>query len=186
MKYPRGLAAASNLVVSFSDYGLKTRLADKLVTSYGRWLAGFRTFELRSGGSRAGFEIGSLGGDRAVLASKSLHSPVSFNKYGVSLAALEDTALGSLESAGADKVLLLDELGSLAMLSPRFSARVVELLFSGRRCLVFYRKGASVFEDAFSKMADTVIIELTPGSWAEVVASSQAWLDRQAEGTEKI
>ena len=186
MIYPRGLDTASNLVVSFGDYNLKTRLASKLVSAYGQWLGGFRTFELRSGGRRDGFEIEALGGGRAVLASQSLLSPVSFNKYGVSLAALEDTALGAIESAAPGKVLLFDELGPMAMLSRRFSARAVELLFSDRRCLVFYRKGASVFEEAFAKMADTVIIELAPGSWAEVVAATQAWLDRQVETMEKI
>jgi nucleoside-triphosphatase len=186
MKSPRGLDTAARLVVNFSDYNLKTRLASKLAASYGRWLAGFRTFELRSGGSREGFEIEALSGGRAVLASKSLHSPVSFNKYGVSLAALEETALRALESAGAGKILLFDELGPMAMLSERFSARAVELLFSDRRCLVFCRKGAAVFDGAFSKMSDTVIIELEPGSWAEAVAATQAWLDRLVEGMEKI
>ncbi len=186
MKYPRGLETASRLVVKFSDYNLKERLAGKLVAGYGRWLGGFRTFELRPEGRRDGFEIQALGGGRAVLASKSLLSPVSFNKYGVSLAALEGTALRSLESAEAGKILLFDELGPLAMLSERFSARAVELLFSDRRCLVFCRKGAAVFDGAFSKMADTVIIELEPCSWAAAVAAAQAWLDRLVEGMEKI
>lgn len=186
MNRPRGLETSSRLVVTFRDYDLKARLAGKLVSTYGRWLAGFRTFELRSGGRRDGFEIEALGGGRAVLASKSLLSPVSFNKYGVSLAALEGTALGALDAAGEGKVLLFDELGPLAMLSERFSARAVELLFSERRCLVFCRRGAAVFDGAFSKMPDTVIIELEPASWAEAVAASQAWLDRLVQGMEKI
>ena len=186
MSSPRGPAAAKRFVVTFRDYELKTRLATKLVSAYGRWLSGFRTFELRSGGRREGFEIEALGGGRAVLASSSLLSPVAFNKYGVDLAALEETALRALESAGGGKVLLFDELGPMAMLSERFSARAVELLFSERPCLVFCRKGASVFDEAFSKMSDTVIIELEPGSWAEVVAAAQTWLDRLVEGMEKI
>ncbi len=186
MKQSAGLNTASKLVVSFGDYNLKTRLASKLVSAYGRWLAGFRTFELRSGGRREGFEIEALGGGRAVLASKSLLSPVSFNKYGVNLAALEDTALRSLESAEAGKILLFDELGPMAMLSEKVSGRAVDLLFSDRRCLVFCRKGAAVFDEAFSKMSDTVIIELEPGNWAEAVAAAQSWLDRLVEGMEKI
>jgi nucleoside-triphosphatase THEP1 len=183
----RGLSTAANLVFSFTDYTLKERLASKLSAGYGRWLGGFRTYEARSGAARQGFELEVLGGERAVLASKTLLSPVAFNKYGVNLAALEDKALGALEAgAAAGKILFFDELGAMAMLSGKFSSRAVELLFSERPCLVFCRKGARVFEEAFSKMDDTVIIELTPANWAGVVAAAQAWLDRRVQSMENI
>lgn len=181
------LSSASNLVFGFRDCRLKERLASKLCAAYGRWLGGFRTREARAGQSRQGFEIEVLGGGRAVLASKSLLSPVAFNKYGVNLRALEETALGALEAgAVSGKILFFDELGPMAMLSEKFSARAVELLFSGLPCVVFYRKGALVFEDAFSKMRGTVIIELTPANWAEAVMGTQAWLDRLVGGMENF
>jgi nucleoside-triphosphatase THEP1 len=173
-----GVKGAACLAFRFNDYALKERLASKLCSSYGRWLAGFRTFELRGPGGREGFEIEVLGGKREVLASKRLVSPVCFNKYGMNLAVLETSALGALRAgAAAGKVLLFDELGPMAMLSPVFSSGAVELLFSGRRCAAFYRRGAGPFEDAFSRMRDTVIIELSQETWAEAVAASQAWLD---------
>ncbi|OGR40880.1 MAG: hypothetical protein A2X35_02800 [Elusimicrobia bacterium GWA2_61_42] len=181
------LSAASNLVFSFGDYPLKERMAARLCSVYGRWLGGFRTREAREGGERLGFEIEALGGARAVLASKGLLSPVAFNKYGVNLRALEETALGALEAAAASgKILFFDELGPMAMLSPAFSARAVELLFSGRPCVVFCRRGAKVFEDAFAKMADTVIIELSQENWAEAVEGTQAWLDRLVRNMENF
>lgn len=177
--------AAATLAFAFTDCALKARLADKACASYGRWLGGFRTRELRAGGARAGFEVEALGGGRAVLASKALVSPVAFNKYGVSLPALEATALGGLEAAAAaGKVLLFDELGPMALLAPAFSRRAVELLFSGRRCLVFFRRGAKLFEDAFARAADTVIIDLAPENWAEAVAAAEAFLDAAAENME--
>lgn len=169
------------LVFSFADCALKERLSARLCAAYGRWLGGFRTLELRRGKTRGGFEIEALGGGRAVLASRDIVSAVSFNKYALNLAALEATALSALEeAAAAGKVLLFDELGPMAMKSGKFSARVVELFFSPAPCLVFYRRGAAVFEDAFSKMSDTVIIELTEAGWAEAVAAAEAWLDRLA------
>lgn len=169
------------LVFSFTDCALKERLSARLCAAYGRWLGGFRTLELRSGGTREGFEIEALGGERAVLASRSLVSRVSFNKYALDLAVLEVTALAALEKAAAGgKVLLFDELGPMAMKSEKFSARAVELLFSPAPCLVFYRRGAEVFEEAFSKMSGTFIIGLTEASWAEAVAAAEAWLDRLA------
>jgi len=169
------------LVFSFSDCALKERLSARLCASYGRWLGGFRTLEMRRGKTREGFEVEALGGGRAVLASRAILSPVSFNKYALNLDALEATALAALDSAAAGgKVLLFDELGPMAMNSTRFSARAVELLFSAAPCLVFYRRGAAVFEDAFSRMSDTVIIELTAEGWAEAVAAAETWLDRLA------
>lgn len=172
------LSAFSRLVFSFNDCRLKERMAARLCSVYGRWLAGFRTFEVRSGSVRGGFELEALGGQRVTLASRSLLSPVSFNKYGVNLAALEATAAPALEAgAAAGRVLLFDELGPMAMLSESFTSRATALLFSGRPCVVFYRRGAAAFENAFVKMSDTVIIELCQENWAEAVAASGKWLD---------
>lgn len=181
MKPSPELLKASRLVFAFSDYGLKERLSGRLASAYARWLGGFRTLELRSGGKREGYEVAALGGARAVLASRAIVSPVSFNKYALDLAALERTALPALEAAAAaGRVLLFDELGPMALKSERFSARATELLFSGARCLVFLRRGAGTFEDAFGRMADTVIIDLTEEGWAEAVAAAEAWLDLRA------
>ncbi|MHB0995762.1 MAG: nucleoside-triphosphatase [Elusimicrobiales bacterium] len=173
-----GTAASSRLVFAFSDCALKDRLSARLAADYGRWLAGFRTQERRAGGARDGFDVEALGGAREVLASRSVVSSEAFNKYGLNTAALERTALPALEAgAAAGKILLFDELGPMASRSEKFSARAVELLFSGRPCLVFYRRGAAAFEAAFARMDDTAILELSAGTWAEAVAAARAWLD---------
>lgn len=186
MKVPAEILSASRLVFAFTDCALKERLSARLAGAYGRWLGGYRTAELRAGGKRAGYEVLALGGGRAVLASKEIVSPVSFNKYALDLAALESTALPALEAAAAaGRVLLFDELGPMALKSERFSARATELLFSGARCLVFLRRGAEAFEGSFARMAGTVIIELTEAGWAEAVAAAEAWLDLKASTTEK-
>lgn len=178
----RSLPHGDRLVFSFSDCALKERFSARLCSVYGRWLGGFRTLELRAGGKRSGFEIEALGGGRAVFASGEIVSPVSFNKYALDLSALEDTALPALDSAASrGRVLLFDELGPMAMKSARFSARAVELLFSGAPCLVFFRRGAAVFEEAFARMGETAIIELDEPGWAEAVAAAEAWLDEKVK-----
>ncbi len=181
----RAVPLVARLVFSFRDCALKERLSARLCVDYGRWLGGFRTLEKRAGAIREGFEIEALGGGREILASKKLLSASVLNKYGLNLRALENTALGALETAAASgKILLFDELGPMAMRSEKFSARAVELIFSGKPCLVFYRKGAAVFEEAFSKMADTVMIELSQENWAGAVAAARAWLDARIGGME--
>ena len=172
------LSAFTRLVFTFNDYRLKERMSARLCSVFGPWLAGFRTFEVRSGSVREGYELETLGGRRVTLASKNLLSAVSFNKYGVNLAAFETAAVPALEAgAAAGKVLLFDELGPMATLSENFTARATALLFSGRPCVVFCRRGAQAFENVFATMADTVIIELCPENWAEAVAASEKWLD---------
>ncbi|MDA8132965.1 MAG: hypothetical protein M0011_15795 [Elusimicrobia bacterium] len=174
-------AAAGRLFIAFNDCVLKERLSSRLCSAYGRWLGGFRTLELRSAGKRGGFEVEALGGEKALFASRELVSPVSFNKYALDLGALERTALPALEAAAAaGKILYFDELGPMAMKSERFSARCVELLFSGAPCLVFFRRGAAVFEEAFRKMEGSLSVELSEEGWAEAVRDSEAWLDAKA------
>jgi len=181
----KNIPAAVNLVFTFSGYPLKERLASRLCAGYARWLGGFRTFETRSAEGRSGFELSSLGGSRVVLASKQLFSAVALNKYGLNLSALEVTALGALNAAAADgRVLVMDELGPMALKSEKFSARAVELLFSPSPCLVFYRRGAELFEAAFGKLEKTAVIELSAGGWAEAVAAAEAWLDARIAGME--
>ncbi|HNW43636.1 MAG TPA: nucleoside-triphosphatase [Elusimicrobiales bacterium] len=167
-----------NLVFTFSSYPLKERLASKLCANYARWLGGFRTFETRSVAGRGGFELEPLGGPRVVLASKQLLSAVSFNKYGLALDAFDVTALGALNAAAAaGRVLVLDELGPMALKSEKFSARVIELLFSLHPCLVFHRRGAAVFEDVFARLENTAVMELSEAGWAAAVTAAEAWLD---------
>ena len=179
------VAAAQNLVLTFSSYPLKERLAARLCAAYARWLGGFRTFEARSGAERSGFEIAALDGARVVLASKQLRSAAAFNKYGLNLDALEITALGALDAAAAaGRVLVMDELGPMTLRSEKFSARVVELLFSASPCLVFHRRGAALFEAAFQKLENTAVVELSQSGWAEAVAAAEAWLDARIAGME--
>lgn len=181
----KNIPAAVNLVLTFSSYPLKERLASKLCAGYARWLGGFRTFETRSGGSRCGFELAPLGGSRVVLASKQIFSAVAFNKYGLALDALEVTALGALDAAAAaGRVLVMDELGPMALKSGKFTARAIELLFSPSPCLVFHRRGAEVFEAAFARFENTAVIELSEGGWDVAVAAAEAWLDARIASME--
>ena len=176
---------AVNLVFTFTSYPLKERLAARLCSSYSRWLGGFRTFETRDAGGRGGFELEPLGGSRVVLASKQLLSPVAFNKYGLNLEALEVAALTALETAAAaGRVLVMDELGPMALKSEKFSSRIIALLFSSSPCLVFHRRGAAVFEEVFGKLEHTAVMELSEGGWAAAVAAAEAWLDSRIPGLE--
>lgn len=97
----------------------------------GRRLRGFTTEEIREGGERAGFWIETLDGRRATLAHVRFRSPRRVGRYGVDLAALDAVVAETLADDPA-AVYLIDEIGRMECLSPRFIAAVRALLDAGR------------------------------------------------------
>jgi nucleoside-triphosphatase len=94
----------------------------------GRRLAGVIATEIRMGGERQGFEIASLDGASEVLAHVRIRSPYRVGRYGVDVAALDRIVAAGL-APGAE-VYLVDEVGKMECLSPRFVAAVEALLAS--------------------------------------------------------
>ncbi|OGS51190.1 MAG: hypothetical protein A3J79_12710, partial [Elusimicrobia bacterium RIFOXYB2_FULL_62_6] len=154
-------------------------LLKKLVSNYGYWLGGFFTEELRAGGEREGFVLKTPRGGSELLASKTLVSKAVFNKYGVNLAALDGLGARSLAEARKDgRIVLLDELGPLILCSDKLSARALDALGSeGTPCLATFRKGAKIFEEAFLKMDNTLVLQLDEKTAAGVETALNGWLE---------
>ena len=167
-----------NLALRVGDEALKSRLIARLVSNYSYWLGGFFTVELRSGSAREGFMLKTPGGRSEIMASKSILSPVSFNKYGVSLPALDGLAAGSLAEARKDgKIALLDELGPLTLESKTLAAAALETLASGTPCLATFRKGARKFEESFIKMDNTEVMDLDAAGLSGVLGRLDGWME---------
>jgi nucleoside-triphosphatase len=91
-------------------------------------LAGFVTQELREGGLRVGFAIETFDGAHGVLAHVGLPGPPRVGKYGIDLAGFERLALPALAPTPRGGVVLIDELGKMALASEAFRAAVSRLL----------------------------------------------------------
>jgi nucleoside-triphosphatase len=104
-----------------------TRLAE-LLRDRGVDVRGFVTQEVREGGRRVGFEVESVGGDRARLAHVSFAGPPRVGRYGVDLEAFERVALPSLAETPRRGVVLIDELGKMELASKRFREAVTLVL----------------------------------------------------------
>ena len=112
------------------------------------------------------------------MASTAIMSPVSFNKYGVSLPALDGLAARSLADARRDgKIALLDELGPLTLESKKLAAAALETLASDTPCLATFRKNARKFEDSFVKMANTQVLDLDAAGLSAVLARLDGWME---------
>ncbi|HOW89549.1 MAG TPA: nucleoside-triphosphatase [Elusimicrobiales bacterium] len=167
-----------NLALSVRDEKLKGRIIARLISNYSHWLGGFYTEELRSGGSREGFMLRTLSGESEVLASRTLLSPVAFNKYGVNARALDGLAALSLEAArDGRKIALMDELGPITLSSGKLAESVLDALASGTPCLATFRRNASDFERTFFRMDNTLVIEAEEEALPELQSRLDGWME---------
>ncbi len=139
----------------------KTTLIRKAITELGLAAAGFYTEEIRSAGLREGFALVALDGRRATLASVRIHSPHRVSKYGVDLEALETVGLPALENADA-KLLVIDEIGKMELLSPPFQEAVVRALDGTTPLLASIMISRHPFADMVKSRDDVRLISLTP------------------------
>ncbi len=139
----------------------KTTLIRKAVTALGVAAAGFYTEEIRSAGRREGFALVTLDGRRATLASVRIRGPHRVSRYGVDLEALEAVGLPALESADA-KLLVIDEIGKMELLSQRFQEAVVRALDGATPLLASIMLSRHPFADTVRSRDDIRLIHLTP------------------------
>ncbi len=104
----------------------------EILESKGVTVTGFYTREVREGGMRKGFEIVTIpDGERAWLALRGEVSRYRVGSYAVFPENLERVGLPHLETAaGGGKVLLVDEVGPMELLSERFVRSVERVIGS--------------------------------------------------------
>ncbi len=93
-----------------------------------RRLGGFTTAEIRERGERLGFGLESFDGASAVLAHVGIASPHRVSRYGVNLEALDRFVTLTLDPSAKPEVFLVDEIGKMECLSPRFVSAIERIL----------------------------------------------------------
>ncbi len=167
----------------------KTTLIRRAIAELHVVAAGFYTEEVRTpstgsgqaAGRREGFALVTLDGSRATLASVRIRGPHRVSRYGVDVAALDAIGVTALEEAGAEtRLLVIDEIGKMELLSPRFQEAVLRALDGGRPVLASIMLSRHPFADAIRARDDVTLIHLTPDSrdraLAEVVAALRGML----------
>ena len=146
----------------------KTTLIRRAVAELSVTAAGFYTEEIRlpagrhgSAGHREGFALVTLDGRRATLASVRIRGPHRVSKYGVDLEALESVGLPALEIADA-KLLVIDEIGKMELLSQRFQEAVARALDGATPLLASIMASRHPFADMVKSRDDIRLINLTP------------------------
>ena len=145
------------------------------LSSFPPEIRGFTTEEIREAGQRAGFRIETLDGRSDVLAHVKIRSPHKVSKYGVDLAALERVLSEQFSPARAD-VVLIDEIGKMECLSPRFVQTVESLLDSGAPLVATVALHGGGFIEAVKRRPDVLLWSVNPASRDEMPAKVAEWV----------
>jgi len=151
-------------------------VADKLK---GKRLAGFYTAEIRSRGQREGFRLISFDHLQKTIAHVDFPGDHRVGKYGVDVAAIDEAAEQVLHLAAAVDVYLVDEIGKMECLSPRFVSAVRSLLDAGAVVVATVGKKGGGFMDEVKQRSDTELWELTRNNRDAMPERVLAWLDER-------
>jgi len=130
---------------------------------------GFYTQEIREAGRRMGFEIITLDGGRGILAHVDISSKHRISKYGVDLSALETFAIPAMLAAVEhNKLVVIDEIGPMELLSPEFRQVVLDILGSSASVLGSIVWRSTPFTDQIQSQPDVTLLEVTPENREEL------------------
>ncbi len=157
----------------------KTTIIKKVISRLGDRAGGFYTEEISGPGGRKGFTLITLDGRRAVLAHKDLAGPgvPTVGRYGVNVKVVEELGLRALEdAAAAGKIVIVDEIGKMELLSTRFQQAVLKLILGPATIL-----GTIVYQpdpraDLFKTLAQVTLWEVDPLKRDELPQRVLEWL----------
>ncbi len=128
-----------------------------------RDVAGFYTAEIKEGSRRTGFAIHTIDGKEGILASVDIDSPIRVGRYFVNLKDIGEIAIPSVEKAIKDpsvRFVVIDEIASMEMSSPRFSQAVIQALNSEKRVIGTIQDKRNPFLDEIRARNDVTVIRV--------------------------
>lgn len=144
---------------------------------YREKVGGFYTEEMREDGKRQGFRLKTFDGQEGVLALKGKPSPHKLNKYGIDLDVLEGLGTKALKEAIRSKdVIVVDEVGSMEVISGVFREALLECLASPKKVLATIRQGAQPFTDEVKRFENTERLTLTRENFLDIKRKVADWL----------
>jgi nucleoside-triphosphatase len=168
-----------NLILAGKPASGKTTLIKEVCRRRLERLGGFYTEEIKEGNERQGFLLKTFDGKEGVLARKGMKSSCKLNKYGIDLGVLEGIGIAALGRALEEKdIIVIDEIGSMEIVSDHFRRQLLECLNSPKRILATIRFNAQPFTDEIKKMADTELVNLSRQNTFMVKKQVEEWMDR--------
>jgi len=138
---------------------------------------GFYTEEIRTGGVRQGFKIVTLDGKEATLAHINISSPYQVSKYKVDIDSLNRVGVSALWQALKDSdLIIIDEIGKMELLSPKFREAVLQAMNSGRKVLGTIMLSPHPFADEIKRHPKVRTLVVTRANHNQVLEDVLEWL----------
>jgi nucleoside-triphosphatase len=140
----------------------KTTLVQKIIKRMGSVnMAGFCTAEIRSKGSRLGFELQGLNGERRTLAHVDIDSRHQVGRYGVDKDGFEEF-LETLDLLNPEvELIVIDEIGKMELFSNRFWNLVCDALNADKQVLATIPLKGNDFIREIKQRIDIHLLEVT-------------------------
>ncbi len=146
----------------------KTTIIQKVVERFPGRAAGFYTREVRDRGVRVGFEIVTLDGKVTTLSHVDFSGPYRVGKYGVNLENLHRVGLPALEAKPGIDLVVVDEVGKMECLSPRFIEAMERLWTQPVPLLITVAEKGGGYMAAIRVKSDKILITVTPANRDEL------------------
>jgi nucleoside-triphosphatase len=165
----------------------KTALIKEALARTGVKGGGFYTEEIRTGGIRQGFRIVTLDGQEAVLAHVGISSSYQISKYRVDTGALDRVGVSALLKALQESdLIVVDEIGKMELLSPRFREAVTQAMNSGKKVLGTIMLSPHPFADEIKLRPEVETLSVTRDNRAEVMRKVLDWLAKEQTGSHPL
>ena len=155
------LRHAKTLITGKPGVG-KTTLVQKIIKRMGSInMAGFYTSEIRSAGSRLGFELQGLNGGYRTLAHVEIDSRHRVGRYGVDKDGFEEF-LATLDLLNPDvELIVIDEIGKMELFSYRFRSLVCDALNADKQVIATIPLKGDEFIREIKQRLDIKLLEVT-------------------------
>jgi nucleoside-triphosphatase len=138
-------------------------------------IGGFYTEEIRAGGARQGFRLVTFDGRARVMAHVAFHGPLRVGQYGVDVGVIDDVAATAL--AAAADVHLVDEIGRMECLAPRFVSAMRALLGAGTPVVATVALRGEGFIGEVKRQRGVTLWEVTRANRDAMPAEVAGWLE---------
>jgi nucleoside-triphosphatase len=148
----------------------KTTAIRKILSDLPYEAGGFYTQEMREAGRRVGFKLVTLDGRQGVMAHVDIPGSPRISKYGVDVSVVESLGVECLQKALDDgKLIVIDEIGPMEILSERFRGFVLELLSQDVLVLGSIVRRRTDFTDRIKTSPNVQVIDINPANRAHVI-----------------
>jgi nucleoside-triphosphatase len=180
-----GLTKKNILLTGLPGVGKTTfvkKLSEELL---GLHPVGFYTEEIRERGVRKGFDLISLDGRRGLLSHVEIESPYRVGKYRVDVKGFEDFLESIAFFAPALNLIIIDEIGKMECLSPKFKKLITEILDSGKVLIATVAfKGGGLIEE-IKKRDDIRLFEVTQKNRDSLLSEILLYVQRRSNNVDE-